>query len=189
MRIILASSSLRRQELLRKIGIEFEVIPSKITEDKVEHKEDPVEFVKSLSCEKAKEVYERTFEERLVIGADTIVVFKGKIMGKPKTPEEAKNYLMALSRDKHEVYTGVYFVWDEGEHFLFDKTVVWFRELPEYIIDKYITTANPFDKAGGYGIQDLGSVFVEKIEGDFYNVMGLPIGKVWKFLYEKGWWR
>ncbi len=189
MRIILASSSPRRQDLLRRIGIDFEVIPSKVVEERIECEKDPVEFVKCLSSKKAKEVYERTFEERLVIGADTIVVFKGKIMGKPKTPEEARRYLKALSEESHEVYSGVYFVWDGGEHFIFDKTVVWFRKLPEEIIDKYISTGSPFDKAGGYGIQDLGSVFVEKIEGDFYNVMGFPIGKVWEFLYKKGWWK
>jgi len=189
MRIILASSSPRRQELLRRIGVEFEVIPSKIVEKDVECGREPVEFIKCLSFKKAKEVYERTFEERLVIGADTVVVYKGEIIGKPKTPKEAKEFLMMLSGDSHEVYTGVNFVWDGGEQFLYDRTVVWFREIPEDIIDRYISMGSPFDKAGGYGIQDLGSVFVERIEGDFYNVMGFPIGKVWKFLYENGWWK
>ncbi|MCD6450663.1 MAG: septum formation protein Maf [Thermotogaceae bacterium] len=189
MRIILASSSPRRKELLKRIGIDFEVIPPKTTEENMKCKKDPAELVKYLSFKKAKEVYERTFDERLVIAADTIVVFNGKILGKPKTPQEAKNFLITLSGKSHEVYTGVYFIWDGGEHFLSEKTAVWFRKLPDYIVDKYIKIGSPFDKAGGYGIQDLGSVFVEKIEGDFYNVMGFPIGKVWSFLYKKGWWR
>lgn len=187
MRIILASSSPRRVEILKKIGLDFDVIPSRI----VEHSEgrDFGEMVESLAMRKAKEVFERTFDERLVIGADTTVVLDGEVLGKPKNFEEAEEFLRKLSGRIHEVYTGVAFVWNEGEHSFHEKTIVKFRELPDELVKRYVSSGSPMDKAGGYGIQDLGSVFVESIEGDFYNVMGLPIGRVWKFLFEKGWWK
>ncbi len=187
MRVILASSSPRRAEILKKIGIDFDVIPSRINEELDEGEFG--EVVENLAKRKAKEVFERTFDERIVIGADTVVVLNGKIFGKPNGFEDARNFLKALSGKSHEVYTGVAFVWNSGEYSFHERTVVKFRELPDELVEKYVRSGSPMDKAGGYGIQDLGAVFVEKIEGDFYNVMGLPIGRVWEFLFKKGWWR
>lgn len=187
MRIILASSSPRRKYLMERLGIDFEVIPSRAKEE-IEG-EDYGEIVENIALRKAVEVYERTFEERVVIGADTIVVLDGEILGKPKNLDEARKFLKKLSGREHVVYTGVAFVWKDGEHTFHDRTTVKFRDLPDELVEKYLKVGNPLDKAGAYGIQDLGAVFVERIEGDFYTVMGLPIGKVWEFMYEKGWWR
>ncbi len=187
MRIILASSSPRRAELMRKLGMNFDVVPSKV-EEKLEG-EDFKDMVEKVALEKAKEVFERTFEERIVIGADTIVVIDREVLGKPRDFDEAKRFLKKLSGRVHEVYTGVAFVWSNGEHSFHEKTVVRFREIPESLIEMYVSSGSPLDKAGGYGIQDFGAIFVERIEGDFYNVMGFPIGKVWEFLFNKGWWK
>ncbi len=187
MRIILASSSPRRVDILKRIGLDFDVIPSRITEHLEEG--DFGNIVENLAMEKAREVFNRTFDERLVIGADTIVVLEGEVLGKPRSFEEAEEFLRRLSGKVHEVYTGVAFVWNNGEHSFHEKTVVEFRNLPDELVEKYVNSGSPMDKAGGYGIQDLGSVFVKRIEGDFYNVMGLPVGKVWEFLFEKGWWK
>ena len=188
MRIILASSSPRRKRLFEILGMNYEVIPPRVKEDYDEY-EGFGELVESLALKKAREVFERTFEDRIVIGADTIVVYKGEILGKPSTIEEAKDFLRKLSGDWHEVYTGVAVVWNEGEHAFHEKTKVWFRNLPEELITRYAESGIPLDKAGAYGIQDLGAVFVERIEGDFYTVVGLPVGKVWEFFMKMGWWR
>ena len=187
MRIILASSSPRRAEILKRTGLDFDVIPSRIEEEFGEG--DFGSLVEDLAKRKAREVFDRTFDERVVIGADTIVVLEGKVLGKPKSFKEAEEFLKTLSGRVHEVYTGVAFIWNDGEYSFHERTVVKFRELPHRLIEKYVMSGSPMDKAGGYGIQDLGSVFVEKIDGDFYNVMGLPIGKVWEFFFEKGWWK
>ncbi len=186
MRIILASSSPRRKKLMELLGIDFEVIPSRVKE-KFEGGDIERE-VERIALEKAKEVYERTFEERLVIGADTVVVLEGEILGKPRDFDEAKEFLKKLSGKKHLVYTGVAFVWEDDFETFHEKTEVKFRTLPEKLIDVYVERYRPLDKAGSYGIQDLGAVFVEKIVGDYYNVMGLPIGRVWEFLNSRGWW-
>ncbi len=187
MRIILASSSPRRRELMRILGVDFEVIPSRVREE-IPPGEDFGGIVEKVALEKAEEVFERTFEDRVVLGADTIVVLDGKILGKPSSLEEAKEYLRMLSGREHFVYTGVAFVWDQGTFTFHEKTKVKFREIPENLIEVYVKRHRPLDKAGAYGIQDLGAVFVERIEGDYYTVMGLPIGRVWEFLNERGWW-
>ena len=188
MRLILASSSPRRKVLMKLLGVDFEVIPSRI-EENIPASMGFGETVERLAMEKAQEVYERTFEERVVIGADTLVVLEGEVLGKPSDLEEARTYLKKLSGREHVVYTGVAFVWDEGRYSFHESTRVKFRDLPDDLIEKYVTEHRPLDKAGAYGIQDLGAVFIERIEGDYYTVMGLPIGRVWRFLYDKGWWR
>ncbi len=188
MRLILASSSPRRRDLMKLLGVDFEVISSRVKEVLTEEANFG-SLVEKLALKKAEEVYERTFEERLVIGADTIVVLENRILGKPSDLEEAREFLKILSGKEHVVYSGVAFVWDEGKHTLHESTKVKFRNLPEDLIDFYVENYRPLDKAGAYGIQDLGAVFVERIEGDYYTVMGLPIGKVWEFLNEKGWWK
>ncbi len=188
MRIILASASKRRKYLMGLLGIEFEVLPSRVKEEIDDTRKDYENVVKELALKKAMEVFDRTFEDRVVVGADTIVVKDGKIYGKPRDVEEARRFLKELSGNKHVVYTGVAVVSMEGETVFCEKTTVWFRKLPDDLIDLYIERFHPLDKAGAYGIQDLGAIFVEKIEGDFYTVMGLPIGRLWKVFYEKGWW-
>jgi len=188
MRIILASSSPRRKKLLDLLGIKYEVIPPRVQEDHVGIGDFGI-LVENIALRKATEVYERTFEERIVIGADTIVVYKGEVLGKPSSKEEAKEYLNKLSGDEHYVYTGVAFVWNEGRVTFHERTRVWFRDIPPEVVELYVKSGSPMDKAGAYGIQDLGAAFVRKIEGDFYTVMGLPIGRVWEFLWEKGFWK
>ncbi|PLV55786.1 Maf family nucleotide pyrophosphatase [Thermotoga sp. SG1] len=187
MRIILASSSPRRKELMKLLGIEFEIKPPEIDENV---SGEPAEVVKELSLKKAAHVFQREGSENvLVIGSDTVVVLDGKILGKPKTEEEAKEFLKRLSGRWHTVYTGVAFVSNSEKDVFVSSTRVKFRDIPDEVIDYYVENYHPFDKAGGYGIQDFAAVFVEKMEGDFFTVMGFPVGLVWQYLYEKGWWK
>ncbi|AAD36622.1 MULTISPECIES: Maf family nucleotide pyrophosphatase [Thermotoga] len=187
MRIILASSSPRRRQLMELLGIEFEVEKPDVEE---EFLESPEETVRELSLRKAEWVFKKRKEEEiLVIGSDTVVVLDGNILGKPESLEEAKGMLKKLSGKWHVVYTGVAFVSSETKDVIVSSTKVRFRELPESVIDYYVEKYRPLDKAGAYGIQDFAAVFVEKIEGDFFTVVGFPLGMVWQYLYEKGWWK
>ncbi len=171
-RLILASASPRRKELLIKQGFEFEIITADIDERKIEKRfSEPQEAVKQLAYEKARAVFEEN-TEAVVIGADTVVVFKGKTLGKPKDKEEAYEMLSSLSGNEHEVYTGVAVISKEETVIFADRTAVLFKKLSEKDINAYIATGSPFDKAGSYGIQD--SDFVKEIQGGFDNVMGLP---------------
>jgi len=174
MRLILASSSPRRIELLRRLGLGFEVVKplweTRIIDD------DPVEVAELTALEKARAVA-GVFTEGLVIGADTIVVIDDEILGKPRDEEEARLFLRKLSGRVHRVITGIAVV-DAGrgrEEVDHEVTEVKFKELSEEEIELYIASGEPFDKAGGYGIQGLGSLFVEWIKGDYFNVVGLPI--------------
>ena len=203
LRVILASQSPRRQELLKKIFQYFEVMPSNADEN-IEVL-PPAEYVEKLSKIKALEVYERLMDEdemvpevtgmkrlsklfkgsgyastedMLVIGADTIVVRDGEILGKPKDKTDAKRMLMLLSGCEHSVYTGVCIISENKNITFCEETKVRFFELSESEIDEYIATGEPFDKAGAYGIQELGALLVSGITGDYYNVMGLPVGRL-----------
>jgi len=174
MRLILASSSPRRIELLRRLGLGFEVVKplweTRVIDD------DPVEVAELTALEKARAVA-GGFTEGLVIGADTIVVIDDEILGKPRDGEEARLFLRKLSGRVHRVITGIAVV-DAGrgrEEVDHEVTEVKFKELSEEEIELYIASGEPFDKAGGYGIQGLGSLFVEWIKGDYFNVVGLPI--------------
>lgn len=178
--LILASSSPRRKELIKRSGLQFLALNPRYEEEKIDG--NILSCVSNIAKAKVYSISD-TVTDRPIIGADTIVVLEGKPMGKPKTSQEAKKMLAMLSGKWHEVYTGVYILYNDKENDSFiECTKVKFRNIPEEVIDHYVSTGSPFDKAGGYGIQDTGSIFIERIEGDFYNVMGLPIEKIWECL-------
>ena len=188
-RIILASSSPRRQELLTQIGLPFEVCPSEWEE--VTDKELPEEVVQELSYHKAMEVYERnvTEEGTVVIGADTIVACGGQILGKPGTRERAEEMLGKLQGGTHQVYTGVAFVWKEKGRTesagFYECTDVRVYPMTEEEIRCYVETGEPMDKAGAYGIQGGFAAFIQGICGDYNNVVGLPVGRVYQELKKR----
>jgi septum formation protein len=168
----------RRARLLRQIGIEFTVDPAHINEEY--DGSEPVEFAREMSRRKASEVASR-YDDGLILGADTIVLFQHRILGKPGNADEAREMLLSLSGAVHEVITGVTIIERPTDVVITDHelTRVWFRTLSENEIESYIESGSPFDKAGGYGIQDdHGAVFVSRIEGCYYNVVGLPLSKV-----------
>jgi septum formation protein len=174
-KIILASASPRRKELLEKIGLKFKVEPGGITEDLTSDL-PPQELAKKLSRGKASAVSKK-HPEAIIIAADTIGVFEGKIIGKPHTTTEAKKMLRMLNGKSHLVITGFTII-DTKTGKIISKSVetkVYFCKLTKAEIDAYIATGEPLDKAGGYAIQGLGALIVEKIEGDYYNVIGLPL--------------
>jgi septum formation protein len=173
--IILASASPRRKELLRRIGLRFKVDPSNY-EENISSELEPHELAKSLSLEKAKLVAEKHMNA-LVIAADTFIVFEGKILGKPRTGTEAKEMLETISGRQHLVITGFTIIDTENNKALSKavETKVYIRKLSSNEIDAYVESKEPLDKAGAYAIQGLGSVIVEKIEGDYFNVIGLPL--------------
>lgn len=178
--VILASGSPRRQELLRLIVPEYEVIPA-LGEEIAGEGLSPREMVQELALHKAREVAE-SHPEALVIGADTIVVVDGRVLGKPKNPERSREMLGLLQGRAHTVYTGVALVGPLGEETFAQGTTVHFAPMDSGEIDRYIATGEPFDKAGGYGIQGFGSAYIEGIEGDYYNVMGLPVQAIYQKL-------
>ena len=185
MKLILASSSPRRIELLRKLGLEFEVMPP-IWETKI-ISDDPVEVAEYIALEKARAVA-GFLTEGIVIGADTIVYVDGRMLGKPKDVEEAKMFLRMLSGKVHDVITGIALINAANNREIVDHeiTKVKFRELSDEEINWYVSTGEPLDKAGAYAIQGLGCLFIEKIEGDFFNVVGLPLAKLYVMLKQMG---
>lgn len=182
MGIILASKSPRRSELLAMLGFEFDIIPAS-GEEKLSENMMPGEAVMSLARSKAREIAELN-RDSLVIGADTLVYLDGKPMGKPSDKVEAAKMLHKLSGRTHQVYTGVAVVGNGVEKVDFEKTDVEFRELTDEEINWYIETGEPMDKAGSYGIQGQGAVFIPRINGDYFNVMGLPLCRLWSMLSE-----
>ncbi len=188
-KIILASASPRRQSILKQAGIPFEILISEVEED-WSSQVSPYDVVKSLSMKKALAVNEMVNEPCIIIAADTVVTLHGKIMGKPKDADDAYNILKKLQGRKHAVYTGVTIINKEKDGFelknIIDNTDVYMRKMSDAEIDAYIATNEPFDKAGAYAIQEKGSLFIEKIEGDYYNVVGLPLVKVYNALQEFG---
>lgn len=174
--LILASRSPRRSALLRQIGLEFTCLPSSVDEI-LDETVSPADHVTILSERKARDVAS-TLDEGVVVGADTIVVLDGEIIEKPASPDEAVQMLQRLSNARHEVFTGYALVDAATQRTLtrFERTEVWFRQLAEEEISSYVQSGSPMDKAGAYGIQDdFGAVFVRKIVGDYYNVVGLPL--------------
>jgi len=177
---VLASSSPRRRDLLRLLCSNFEVIPSQIEECQ-QPGESPFQMVQRLAKEKATAV--RQFRpESVIIGADTVVVCEGQILGKPASPEEARSMLKKLSGRAHEVITGLCVV--KGETVAVDavRTIVRFNLLSEEEIEAYLATGEPFDKAGAYATQGKAARFVESIEGCFFNVVGLPVSLLYQIL-------
>ncbi|QSQ09527.1 Septum formation protein Maf [Koleobacter methoxysyntrophicus] len=180
-KIILASASPRRKQLLEQMKLKFEVIPSNIFEDYQENRE-PEEVARDLAERKATDIA-RISEDSLVIGADT-VVFLDEILGKPKDEREALKILKKLSGKTHYVITGIAVIDSSTKKLVVDheKTAVKMKKISEEEIKAYISTGEPMDKAGAYGIQGLGSVFVEEIHGCYFNVVGLPISKLYSIL-------
>jgi septum formation protein len=177
-RLILASSSPRRANLLRQLGLEFEIIPSSV-EENVNGYRSPVRLVTSLAREKAAEVGSKV-ESGIIVGADTVVVLDGKQLGKPCDPAEAKQMLTLLSGREHCVYTGFTLLHMPSRESITDYEVtrVKFRNLSAEEVEAYVRSGSCFDKAGAYGIQDdFGAVFVERIDGCYYNVVGFPLTK------------
>ncbi len=199
--MILASASPRRKELLEQIGAEFVICPAKGEE--VITETDPSAVVMELSRQKAEEVaygvliYNEqhadlaTPQDILVIGADTVVAYEDQILGKPKDEEDARRMLTMLSGKTHSVYTGVTFVFIDkegrtGEHCFFEKTDVCMYPLKEEEIDRYIQSGDPMDKAGSYGIQGRFAIHIKEIRGDYNNVVGLPVARLYQELQKLG---
>ena len=185
-RLIRASGSPRRRELLDKFGIDYESLPAQ-GEESAPPELTPGERVKALAAQKAEEVAHRVNDPAAVIlAADTLVELDGEVLGKPGASERARAMLRALSGREHRVWSGVCI--REGERILAESecTAVRFRTLSDAEIEAYIATGEPLDKAGAYGYQGLASLFVECIEGDFFNVMGLPVCRVGQMLREFG---
>lgn len=179
---ILASQSPRRKGLLKLLGLKFQSFHPEIEEN---HKgESPLDYVKKLAEEKA-EVANKIFKNKIIIAADTIVVIQRKILEKPKSLNDAKRMLRILSGKTHIVYTAICLINQMNERKLIDveKTFVTFRKLTSKEIEEYVQSGSCLDKAGSYGIQDdLGAVFVKKINGCYYNVVGLPLQKLYLML-------
>ena len=184
MKVILASKSPRRVEILEKIVKEFEVVQSNFDENTIDFKGDVEKYVKDLSRNKAIEVSKRLNEPSIVIAADTVVFQNGKVLEKPKSEEDAFSMLSSLSGNTHKVYSGICLIntYDDTVVTDCDCTEVKFSELNPRQIRNYINSGEPMDKAGAYGIQGLGGAFVERIEGCYYNVMGLSLNKLYKAL-------
>lgn len=180
--LILASASPRRAELLCQLGLRFDVQPADIDETEVDH-ETPYEFVRRLAEEKAETV--SFSSEGVVLAADTVVVHQDRTMGKPVNPQRAREMLRALSGSWHQVYTGTALV-TEITRSVVTRTNVKFKAISDREIERYIETGEPLDKAGAYGIQGVGSLFVERIEGSYSNVMGLPLFETEALFQESG---
>ena len=178
--VILASSSPRRENILKQIGIDFEIIPSNICED-AELNLGPRKFVQYWSEKKAKVISKKN-KDKIVIGADTIVYFNEKILGKPKDKEESYKMLTKLSGKTHKVLTGVSIAYKEKNilRTFSQITKVTVTDIPKKDILYYIDNYYTLDKAGSYGIQDWFSIWIKKIDGCYYNVMGLPLSKFYK---------
>lgn len=188
-KFILASASPRRRELLEQIGVTFEVMPAKGEE--VITKDQPKQVVMELSAQKAAEVAAGLQgEDAIVLGADTVVVFDGKILGKPKDEPDADRMLSMLSGNTHSVYTGVtVIVMKSGKsetYSFYEETEVTMYPMTGEQISSYIRTGEPMDKAGAYGIQGKGAIYIEKIHGDYNTVVGLPVAKIFHMMHESG---
>lgn len=180
--LILASGSPRRRELLAQIDIPYMVNPSSYRE-KNGKKKDPEKFVEAQAVGKAKDVAAK-YPKQWVLGADTIVVVEDTILGKPRHAREAKEMLRSLSGKRHSVLTAVALVKDDIVRTKVVETKVWFRSLTDKEIDAYVATGEPMDKAGAYAIQGRAAAFVDKINGSYTNVVGLPLSQVCKMLYK-----
>lgn len=182
--VVLASASPRRKELLNQIGIKFRTCTSKKEEEILRNK--PEDIVKDLSYTKARDVYERGNRDAIVIGADTIVVADEEVLGKPKDEKEAYAMIKKLQGDVHQVYTGVSIVWQQNNNTHVSSFVAMTEVELYYMSDeeirKYIATSEPYDKAGGYAIQGYFARYVKQIKGDYNNVVGLPIGKLYQVM-------
>ncbi len=179
-RIVLASKSPRRKELLEQLHLPFEIIVSEI-EEQIDHENDLVKEIEKLSYQKAQAVYQKE-SDALVIGSDTIVKIGNEALGKPHTIEEAREMLHKLSGKTHEVVTAVTILYRDQVETFSSIAEVTFYPLSEEEIDGYISTNEPFDKAGAYAIQGDAAKFIRCIHGDYYTIVGLPIGELYQRL-------
>ena len=178
--LILASKSPRRKELIGRLGVPFEICPADVDESTV-RESDPEKTVLALSALKAEAV-QKTHPEDLVLGSDTVVAVDGKILGKPRSREEAAEMLALLSGREHLVFSGVTLIHKNKKISRAVSTKVHFAKLTKEEISWYLDSGEPFDKAGAYGIQGLGGLFVTHIEGDYNAVVGLPLQAVYEML-------
>lgn len=186
MSIILASQSPRRRELLGQMGLTHFIIRPALGEERAEPGLTPAQLVEALSRQKAEEVAGRSAPGDLILAADTVVAVDGQILGKPRDEDHARQMLALLSGRDHTVYTGVTVRRDQTVLTQHEATRVRFRPLSPAEIDAYVRSGEPMDKAGAYGIQGLGALLVEGIEGDYCNVVGLPVCRLGRMLLEFG---
>ncbi|TLS39241.1 Maf family protein [Pseudalkalibacillus caeni] len=172
-RLILASGSPRRKELLNQIHLSFDISVSNY-EEIISESDTPQQVVEKLALGKAQNVFVNN-KQNVVIGADTVVTFNNQILGKPNDKEEARQMITMLSGQKHVVYSGVAIISSDQQVVFHQGTEVEFWELTDEEIEAYISSEEPYDKAGGYGIQGAGAAFVKGIRGDYYTVVGLPL--------------
>jgi len=184
MDFILASKSPRRREILSGVGLDFKVVESNVDETGVPKDLPPRYYVQELAMLKSSDVASKSSPGTLVIGADTVVVSDGKIIGKPKDFDEAFSMLSSFSGSAHTVVSGISVTDSTTMTTVTDysETEVVFYPMTDSEITDYINTYTPYDKAGAYGIQEYAGVFVEKINGDYYNVVGLPLSKLYQLL-------
>ncbi len=180
--IVLASASPRRQEILRDAGVRFIVIPANIDESAVDVPADPGEYVRKVAFAKARTVAQalasdRQLSGRIVLGADTCVALDGTIYGKPTSTADATRMLRSLSGRTHLVTTGVALIGPRGTKVFAQRTLVTLYQLDDALVDAYVRSGEPMDKAGAYGIQGLGALLVSQIAGDYLNVVGLPLAR------------
>lgn len=186
-KIILASKSPRRKEILEDSGVKFEIVVSDADESVVPKTLSPEIYVSQLSLLKAACSAKNLHGDYFVIGSDTIVEYNGEFLGKPKTEDEAFDIINRLSGNEHRVYSGIcVFDTKTGRAETdFECTKVYFKTLSESQIREYVKSDEPYDKAGGYAIQGTSGVFVDRIDGDYHNVVGLPLEKLIKLMKDK----
>ncbi len=183
-RIVLASSSPRRRQLLAAAGFDFDVEPADIDES-LRRGEDAATYVQRLAREKAQAVAAR-ISDRPILGADTVVALDGDTLGKPANGDEARHMLRRLSGRAHSVLTGVALEWRERREVRVERTMVWMVEISEAEIAWYVESGEPMDKAGAYAVQGRASRFIKRIEGSYTNVVGLPVAAVTQLLRDAG---
>jgi len=188
MKLILASASPRRAEILRAAGFSFTVLSSAVDETPYPN-ESPQEHVQRLATAKAELAAARAVGPAIVIAADTVVTLEGKILGKPRSSDDARRMLEQLSGRTHSVVTGVTLIRlpDAERHSFVESTLVHFASLSEDDIIQYLATDEPYDKAGAYAIQGLAGRFIPRIEGCYFNVVGLPLAHLAQALAQLGW--
>jgi septum formation protein len=185
-KIILASGSEHRKRLLEQIGLKFEIRESEYEED-MEAKSDPYELAKFLALKKGEDVAKH-YDDAIIIAADTFVFYDGQFIGKPKTPKKAREILGKFSGKTHKIISGFAIIDTKSRKIINDygEALVTFRKLTPEEIEDYIATGEPLTRAGGYGLMDRGAVLIEKIDGDFYSVIAMPLNKVFVELNKLG---
>lgn len=183
MRVILASKSPRRKEILENLGIKFEVIVADA--DERCDIADPCERVSALAAIKGRAVKEQVGNDCLIIASDTLVFAEGEFLGKPRDRSDARRMIEMLSGKAHSVVSGLYLSMGDKEYFGAGETKVIFDEMTDGEIEDYISSPEPYDKAGGYAVQGLASLYVSGIEGDYFNVVGLPVNLLYKALKQE----